>query len=207
MTRKQGQIVARGDRRWLVRVYLGRDRQTRQRRYHNRTIRGLGAVHLYLNARIRKREQGRDLKGTEIAVNEYLDRWLEIAAHPKLRAKSYADYESLLRRYVRSALGDRMLRGLSPLDMQSVYRQVNERGLSTRTVHYAHAVLYAALELAIKWRLLLQNPATGVELPKQSRREMRMMTAEGGGAIPLLRSKEEVRSSVCLGSDHGDATQ
>ena len=30
MSRKVGQIIARGERRWLVRVYLGRDRETRK---------------------------------------------------------------------------------------------------------------------------------------------------------------------------------
>ena len=38
MSRQVGQIIARGERRWLVRVYLGRDRETRKRTYHNRTI-------------------------------------------------------------------------------------------------------------------------------------------------------------------------
>lgn len=40
MSRKVGQIIARGERRWLVRVYLGRDRETGRRAYHNRTIYG-----------------------------------------------------------------------------------------------------------------------------------------------------------------------
>ena len=31
MSRKVGQITARGERRWLVGVYLGRDRETRRR--------------------------------------------------------------------------------------------------------------------------------------------------------------------------------
>src|SRR5437667_7177679 len=30
MARKVGQIIARGDRRWLIRVYLGRDRETQK---------------------------------------------------------------------------------------------------------------------------------------------------------------------------------
>lgn len=174
-----GQIVARGERRWLVRVYLGRDRHTRRRRYHNHTIRGgLGAAQRYLNAKLREREQGRDLVASEITLNEYLDRWLEMAARPKLRTKSYADYESLLRRYIRPALGERMLRSLLPLDIQTVYRQMHERDLSSRTIRYTHAVLHTALEQAIKWRLLPQNPATGVELPKATLKEMRVMTPE-----------------------------
>ena len=33
MARKVGQIIARGDRRWLIRVYLGRDHETNKRNY------------------------------------------------------------------------------------------------------------------------------------------------------------------------------
>lgn len=195
LARKQGQIIARGERRWLVRVYLGRDRQTRRRRYHNRTIRGpLGAAQRYLNARLREREQGRDLVSSELTLNEYLDRWLEMAARPKLRAKSYSDYESLLRLYIRPALGERMLRGVSPMEIQGVYQRMHERGLSSRAVRYTHAVLHAALEQAIKWRLLLQNAATGVELPKASRREMRVMTPEE--ARQFLRAAMKTKFGV-----------
>lgn len=49
MSRKVGQIITGGERRWLVRIYLGRDRETRKRRYHNRTIYGsLGYAQAYL---------------------------------------------------------------------------------------------------------------------------------------------------------------
>ncbi len=179
LARKTGQIVARGDRRWLVRVYLGRDHQTSRRKYHNRTIRGpLRAAQRYLNNRLREREQGRELEGVEISLNEYLDRWLQMAAKPKLRSKTYRDYEALLRRYIRPTLGGRMLRGLAPLDVQGVYQDMHERALSARTVCYTHAVLHSTLEQAVKWRLLLQNPSAGVELPKQSRSEMRVMSAD-----------------------------
>jgi hypothetical protein len=40
MARKVGQIISRGCRRWLIRVYLGRDREKNIRNYHNRTIHG-----------------------------------------------------------------------------------------------------------------------------------------------------------------------
>jgi hypothetical protein len=32
MARKVGQIIARGDRKWLIRVYLGRDHETNKRK-------------------------------------------------------------------------------------------------------------------------------------------------------------------------------
>jgi hypothetical protein len=40
MARKVGQIVGRGRRNWLVRVYNGRDPETKKRKYVNQTIRG-----------------------------------------------------------------------------------------------------------------------------------------------------------------------
>ena len=57
MSRKVGQIIARGERRWLVRVYLGRDRETRKRTYHNRTIYGsLRHAQAYLTRRLHERD-------------------------------------------------------------------------------------------------------------------------------------------------------
>lgn len=179
MAQKAGQIVARGERRWLVRVFLGRDLRTRRRRYHNRTVRGtLRVAQRYLNSRLRERERQREYEGNKILCNEYLDRWLQMAVEPKLRAKSYRDYEALLRRYVRRAIGEHELRCIRPLDLQSVYQDMHNRGLSPRTIRYTHAVMRAALNQAVKWRLLPENPASGVVLPRPVRSEMRVMTVE-----------------------------
>ena len=40
MARKVGQIIARGDRRCLIRVRPGHDHETKKRNYHNRTTHG-----------------------------------------------------------------------------------------------------------------------------------------------------------------------
>ena len=39
----------------------------------------------YLNSRLRERDQGREIEGAAITCNEYFDRWLQMAAQPKLR--------------------------------------------------------------------------------------------------------------------------
>ena len=99
LARKTGQIVGRGRQRWLVRVFLGRDHQTRKRRYLNRTIHGPARrAQEYLIKMLHERDLGRGLQGAEITLNEFLDRWLDTAAKPKLRDKSYESYENLLRR-------------------------------------------------------------------------------------------------------------
>ena len=157
MARKVGQIIARGDRRWLIRVYLGRNQETNKRKYHNRTIHGpMREAQAYLTRRLRERDLGRDLEGAKITLNEYLDRWLETAVKPRVREKTCQDYEGMLRRYVRPSLGERLLTALRPLDFQTTYQQMMERGLSSRTVRYTHAVLRSGIRQALNWRLLLE---------------------------------------------------
>ena len=179
MARKVGQIIARGDRRWLIPVYLGRDHETNKRNYHNRTIHGsMREAQEYLTRKLRELDLGRDLEGAKITLNEYLDRWIQTAVKPRVREKTSHDYEGMLRRYIRPNLGERVLAAMRPLDLQTVYHQMIERGLSARTVRYTHAVLRSAMRQALQWRLLLENPADGVRVPQQSRNEMRALTVE-----------------------------
>jgi integrase len=179
MARKVGQIIARGDRRWLIRVYLGRDRETNRRNYHNRTIHGpMREAQAYLTRKLRERDLGRDLEGAKITLNEYLDRWIQTAVKPRVREKTCQDYEGMLRRYVRPNLGERVLAAMRPLDLQTTYQQMIERGLSARTVRYTHVVLRSALRQAVRWRLLLENPADGLKVPQQPKGEIRVLALE-----------------------------
>jgi len=179
MARKVGQIIARGDRRWLIRVYLGRDHETNKRNYHNRTIHGsMREAQAYLTRKLRERDLGRDLEGAKITLNEYLDRWIQTAVRPRVREKTCQDYEGMLRRYVRPNLGETVLAAMRPLDLQMAYQQMMERGLSARTIRYTHAVLRSAMRQALQWRLLLENPADGVKVPQQPRNEMQALTVE-----------------------------
>jgi integrase len=170
--------VGRGRSRWLVRIFLGRDRETRKRRYHSRTVHGpVRHAQTYLNKVLRERDLGRGVEGITITLNEYLDRF-ETAAKSRLREKSYRDYRSLLRRYVRPIVGERILSAISPLDVQGVYQRLVEHGLSARTVRYTHSVLRSAMRQAIRWRLLLEDPTNGAQLPRLRRREMRVLNTE-----------------------------
>jgi integrase len=184
LARKTGQIVGRGRHRWLVRVFLGRDRETRRRRYHNRTVHGpVRQAQSYLNKVLRERDLGRQVDGVTVTLDEFLDRWLDTAAKPKLREKSYHSYESLLRRYIRPVLGERILSAVTPLDVQDAYQKMIDRGLSSRTVRYTHSVLRSAIRQAIRWRLLAQDPTDGAQLPRLRRREMRVLGVEQSRAF------------------------
>lgn len=141
-----GQIIKRGDKRWLVRIFQGRD-ENGKRRYVNKTIRGTKKnAETYLTAKLRDKDLGINIEPAAESLNKYLDKWLDTAAKPRLRTRSFDDYTSLLKRYVRDPLGAIKLSDLRPIHIQRLYRSMQDNGLSPRVIRYTHAVLSSALK-------------------------------------------------------------
>jgi hypothetical protein len=98
VARKPGQVIARGQSTWLVRIYHGRDPQTGTRNYLNQTIHGpFREAQRFLNLKLQQRDQGRPPRAAIITLNQFLDQCLAIVARPR---RTFHDYESLLRLYI-----------------------------------------------------------------------------------------------------------
>ena len=90
MARKTGQIIGRSPRTWVVRVYVGRDRETKKRKYLNKTIHGgLRDAQAHLNRMLGERDLGRNLDSSKRTLNQYLDRWLEVSANPGCAPRAF----------------------------------------------------------------------------------------------------------------------
>jgi integrase len=190
-----GQIIKRGDRTWLVRIFLGRDAKGKQL-FHCKTIHGTKKdAETYRNKVVRDRDMGTFIEPAVLAVRDYLDKWLRTAARPRLRERTYDDYSGLLTRYVRPDLGDKRLCDVRALDIQNLYADMTERGLSARTVRYTHAILSSAFKQAIKWHMLARNPCEAVELPRATRREMQAFSPEEAGRF-LKAAKEDEQGII-----------
>jgi integrase len=189
-----GQIIKRGDRTWLVRIFLGRDAKGKQL-FHRKTIHGTKKdAETYCNKVVRDRDMGTFIEPAALAVKDYLDTWLKTAACPRLRERTYGSYSELLERYVRPILGEKRLCDVRPLDIQTLYGDMTERGLSARTVRYTHAVLSSAFKQAIRWHMLIHNPCEAVELPRAERREMSAFSPED--AENFLKAAKEHEQGV-----------
>jgi integrase len=173
-----GQLTQRSPNRWKVQVFLGRNANGK-RQFFTKTIQGnKKAAQEFLTEKLREKDLGHlVIDADSSTLDEYLDRWLQAAAKPRVRLRTHYEYQQLLRRYVRPALGSRKLSSITPLDIQTLYSRLLEKGLSARTVRYLHNVLSSALKQAVKWRLVTQNPAVFVDLPRQQRKEMHALDA------------------------------
>ena len=173
-----GQIVRRGPRTWLVRIPMGR-RATGTRAYHNRTIQGTKRdAQRYLTQTLRELDTGTFVEASPKILAAWLNEWLQNTVRTRLRSKTFSDYQSLSSRYLVPEIGHRKLSQLGPAEIQKLYTDMQDRGLSPRTVRYAHSVLHGALEQAVKWNLIARNPCKMVNLPRLERKEMHSLTAE-----------------------------
>jgi integrase len=178
MARKLGQVIAVRENTWMVRIPLGCDLETKQRTYYNRTVHGsLRQAQKFLGRKINELGASIERDGAKIRLDQYLDQWLK-TIKSRVCSKTYESYESLLAKYVRPSLGQKSLVAIRPLDVQGVYEQMSDRGLSPRTVQGAHWVLNAAFRQALQWEMILELPTKGVKLPRIRRREMQVFSVE-----------------------------
>lgn len=178
MSRKLGQIIAVRENTWMIRIPMGCDPQTKQRSYYNRTVHGsLRQAQKFLGKKINELGAHIERDGAKIRLDQYLDQWLK-TIKSRICSKTYESYESLLAKYIRPSLGKKLLVAIRPLDVQAVYQQMSDRGLSPRTVQGAHWVLNAAFRQALQWEMILEVPTKGVKLPRIRRREMRVFSVE-----------------------------
>ena len=173
-----GQIIKRGDNRWLVRVFNGREADGK-RRYFNKTIHGTKKdAQKWLTAALRDQDMGVFVEPASMPLTDYLDKWLLTVKH-RVRERTFDSYEWLLEKYVRPTLGQKRLCDLKAVEVQKVYNSLTEdKKLSAKTVRHVHQVLSSALNQAVKWRLVVQNPCSLCELPRRVRKEMLCLSAD-----------------------------
>jgi integrase len=114
------------------------------------------------------------IEPSALTVGDYLQRWLEDHAKSRVRPKTWDTYEMFVRVHLKPALGLVRLAKLSPLHVERFLasaleggrRDGREGGLSPRTVKHLYALLHAALERAVRWRLVATNPVAAVDPPR-----------------------------------------
>jgi len=183
MARKDGQIIRRGDHKFLIRIYQGCDPDTGKRRYLNKMVHGTKKhAQKTLTKMLRDKDMGTLQEPSRVSLDSHLDTWLETVAKHRVKPDTLDQYTRILK-YLRPDLGPKQLSQLQPHEIQATLAAMMDRGLSARTVRYAHSVLRSALQQAVKWRMILTNPADAVDLPHMQKREITPMNAEQAEAF------------------------
>lgn len=173
-----GQLIQRGESTWLIRVFNGRD-SGGKRQYISKTVRGSKKdAQKELTHMLRDRDTNQLARPARQTVEAFLTKWLETSVRARLRSRTARDYSDVVNSYVIPTIGARKLATLNATDIRGMYVTLLDRKLSSRTVRKVHSTLHAALEQAVRDRLITHNPAklASDALPRRTRREMRALT-------------------------------
>ena len=100
-----GQIIPRGERAWLVRIFLGRDPQTGKRQYTGHTVHGTKKdAQTYLNGAVRERDLGTYAGTNHTSMGVLFD---SLLLDYKTNGKSYAWADDVVRVHLRPFFGAR----------------------------------------------------------------------------------------------------
>ena len=135
-------------------------------------------------------------------VGEWVRIWFDTYSKPSIREHTVNYYNNYIEKHIIPAIGKIKLDKLTTLQIQRFYNELKtsgrvqkyehielkEKGLSSRFVRGVHSVLHAALDQAVKERLISINPADGCKLPKLEKKEMKVLLPEQIGAY--LREAE-----------------
>jgi integrase len=198
-----GTITKRGENKWLVRIFLGRDLNGKTI-HLNKTINGPKKdAQKFLNEKLRERDLGINIESRSISLDKFLDQWLVDVAKPRLRSSTFSSYESVLKNYVRPALGNQKISEIQSYGIQSLYNSLRRRGLSARTIRYSHNVLSSAMKQAVRWKILVQNPCEHCELPRLEKSEMKCLSPQEARQFLAVAKTDKYFSLFLLAVETG----
>jgi integrase len=175
----KGHVRERGKGNWYA-VLDVRDPRTgkRKRKWHSLQAKGKREAQIECSRLISEMSGGLYVEPARITVAQFLDRWLE-DVKARVTAKSHERYSEIVRKNINPLLGAVVLTKLMPMQISDAYakalsngRRDGMGGLAPSTVRYMHVILKAAMQQAVKWRMLARNSADAVDPPKIERSAM-----------------------------------
>ena len=165
--------------------------------YDYQTVRGTKRqAQQKLTELVRGLDTGEYVEPNQETVSRYLRRWLDMK-RIKVRPRTIEFYELRIR-HLDKLIGSISLQRLSPLHIEQAYGQLT-REVSPAMAAGAHRTLRAALNQAVKWRLIAVNPVAAVDPPRAHRPVITPLTPKQVGAFLEAAAKTPLYSLYLAG--------
>lgn len=124
-------------------------------------------------------------QSSELTVGAWMDRWLETYARPTVKLSTYCSDEMLVRAHVKPILGDIPFSRLDSITLQEFFNQKHSSGkatggggLSVKTLRNLRNMLHLSFEQAKRNGLINTNLLESIRLPREQKKEMRVLSKE-----------------------------
>ena len=112
-----------------------------------------------------------------VQLQEYLEFWLSEYILPTVRPSTYTAYEVVVRVHVNPAIGWIALHQLEGSILQTFFNSLRDN-LSPKSITNIRNMLHYAFSQAALLGLLQRDPMLGVRIPRNPRKEMRVLSRE-----------------------------
>ena len=190
----EGSLRKRSDGRWEGRYTAGMDPNTGKPISRNVLGKTQAETREKLKAAIQQAEQVDVTQYEKYTVGQWANVWFETYAKPNIRESTALYYQNYIENHIVPNIGKILLRKLTTLDLQKFYnkmktsgrvqryKNMENKGLSNKTVRGVHTMLHGCLEQAVQNRILPYNPSNACKIPKKEKKEMYVIPPEKIGA-------------------------
>ena len=172
----EGSVYLRGDRRYAATATVRTPNGTSKRIY------GYGRTRAHatetLRRRLDERQSAQPSRRTSPRLSDYLDYWLQEIVRVSCQPRTHDGYESVVRRYLKPALGGWRLAELDVATVRTAFNKFQATGSSARMIAELRKVLGAALSQACREELINRNVARLIRPPRHTPKETVPWTAE-----------------------------
>jgi integrase len=117
-----------------------------------------------------------DPNAGRVTFAEVADAWLQ--TRRRLKPRTLADYEGILRARLLPQLQNTPVAKILPATVEALLADLQANGAKPGTVRNTFFTLQSIMRLAVRNRLVGNNPCQGVELPRSRHQEMLFLTAD-----------------------------
>jgi integrase len=194
----KGHLRERSPNHWAIVLEI-RDHETgkRKRKWHS-FVGSKRAAETECARLISELTGGAYIEPARTTLAAFLERWLE---HVKTQVspRTHERYTELARKNIAPLLGTTVMSKLRPVAISAAYAKAltgghrkRPRGLSPRTVGHMHRILRQALQQAVRWQILVRNPADMVKPPRVERGKSPTLTAEQAAQLLVALAHSRV---------------
>lgn len=188
---------------WKLEVYLGRDPLTGKKRYTSKTFHGKKRAAETELARFVASTETQRAPDTEGTVAYLLETWMRLVKRDR-SPTTHQGYRYIAD-FIITEIGAVKLCDLTPHRIDALYQRAGERlsrvtgePISPNTVLAVHAVLRRALNMAVRWGWLDQNPVRRANPPSRVKGEKRTPKIEAYTTMLVAADEMDIDLGVLI---------
>lgn len=121
---------------------------------------------------------GNVLIDDSLTLSSWFDNWIEVYKYNVIRNNTRVYYKQIFTKHIEPILGKKRLKDITQLSIRSLLKELDKQGLQYETQNKVRVLLLDMFNKAIIDNYAIKNPAKGIRLPKNRKKNIRVFSVE-----------------------------